>query len=93
MMKHALALCIALIGLCSGCTGQIKVQPAPFMLILPDCPAPVAPTLPPLDPMALLDSPENGELLMQRDDLLRQHIAAQQATITCYRKENKHEPH
>lgn len=72
----------------TGCAGQPRPQPAPVILNLPDCPAPAAPVLPPLNPTALLDSPENGELLMLRDDLTRQYIGGLRAAITCYKREN-----
>lgn len=77
--------------LLTGCAGQPVTRPAPLVLTMPDCPAPTAPVLPPLDATALLDSPENGELLMLHDDLTRTYIDGLRAALTCYRKEKTYE--
>lgn len=90
-MKRVLVLWIVSIGLCSGCAPQQAILPAPVILNLPDCPAPAPPALPPIRADAPLDSPENADLLMQRDDRTRQYIDGLRAAITCYRRGKNHE--
>jgi hypothetical protein len=91
-MKRAKVPLIALIALGSltGCmTGKPYAPAPPVMHSVPDCPAPERPQLPPYDGSLPLDAPENVEALLERDDILRLHIEALEATITCYRRKPK----
>jgi hypothetical protein len=93
-MKRAKVPLIALIALGSlvlaGCGARAPYAPAPpAVLSLPDCPAPARPQLPPYDGSLPFDAPENMEALLERDDTLRLHIEALEATITCYRRKPK----
>lgn len=86
-MKRAIVLLVASIVLCSGCGAkQREIPPAPLVLNLPDCPAPLPPILPQLDGTLPLDSPENVGLLLERDDTLRAYIDGLKSAIFCYQK-------
>jgi hypothetical protein len=68
-------------------TGKPYAPAPPVMHSVPDCPAPERPQLPPYDGSLPFDAPENVEALLERDDNLRLHIDALEATITCYRRQ------
>lgn len=90
-MRHALVLFLALIAGCSLLTGcgareLPTLPPAPLILNLPDCPAPAPPVLPLLNGNLPLDSPENLETLLIRDDAIRAYLWGLEATITCYQR-------
>ena len=90
-MKHASVALIALTVLCSvsGCAGRQpdKLPAAPLILNLPDCPEPGRPWLPAINGNLPFDAPENIEALLERDDILRFHIKAWEATGACYRRQ------
>lgn len=95
-MKPALALFLALIVACSGLTGcgareLPALPPAPLVLNLPDCPAPTPPVLPQLSGNLPLDSPENLDALLERDDAIRAYLHGLAATVHCYQRRS-HEP-
>ena len=86
-MKHVAGLLAVLIVLCSGCgTRQADNMPPPTVLILPDCPSPEPPVLPPINESLPFDGSENMAILTERDDTLRLYIYGLEATILCYRK-------
>ena len=93
-MQPASALLIALTvcGL-NGCAAREPVTPAPLILNLPDCPAPQAPILPPLDGAVPLDAPRNVTVLMERDDALRQYVSGLRAALHCYQQARQKENH
>ncbi|MDD2966755.1 MAG: hypothetical protein PHN64_04590 [Desulfovibrionaceae bacterium] len=93
MMKPASALLLALTVLCSACGARQAAISPPLVLALPDCPAPEVPLLPPLEGAVPLDSPQNIDLLMQRDDSIRRYVAGLQASISCYQRQNTKENH
>ncbi len=82
MKKLAVVLLSASIVLCSGCAA--KESPVPQIVSLPACPAPAVPELVQLDPSEPLDSPGNIEVLLERDDSMRQYIDALRASLHCY---------
>lgn len=84
-MKRAVVLLVALTALCSGC-GTKQPQPAPLVLNLPDCPAPVPPVLPTVDGTLPFDGPENMAKLAERDDMVRVYVEGLEAAIRCYRR-------
>lgn len=88
MMRRAMQLPIVLIVLCSmGCAAR---QAEPELVLTPppvECPAPVRPVLPALDPALPFDHPGNVEALMERDDLFRAYIQGLEATVDCYRRQ------
>lgn len=88
MMRRAMQLLIVLIVLCSlGCAAH-QVGPELMLTPLPvECPAPVRPALPALDPALPFDHPCNVEALMERDDFCRAYIQGLEATVDCYRKQ------
>lgn len=94
-MKRASALLIVSIGLCRrgavgiilmlclcGCGARQAAQP---VLNVPDCPAPSAPALPPLDASEPLESPANAARLLERDDVIRAYINGLNAALDCFR--------
>lgn len=93
-MQPASALLIALTvcGL-NGCAAREPVTPAPLILNLPDCPAPEAPALPPLDGTLAFDSPENVAVIMERDDILRRYVDGLRAALRCYNTRAAKEHH
>jgi len=80
-MRHALLLLLALTGLCSCGPKQ-----APVIVTVPValCPAPSAPALPEINATLPLDSPENVEALMIRDDMLRSYVRGLRSSLDCY---------
>jgi hypothetical protein len=52
-----------------------------------ECPAPVRPTLPDVDPALPLDHAANVEVLMIRDDALRAYVHGMESTIGCYKNQ------
>lgn len=67
-----------LIGLCSlGCSKTMPVYEY-------GCPQPNIPALPLLLEEKPLEAPQNIEILMYRDDILRSYIKALQETVICY---------
>lgn len=86
-MKRVAGLLAVLIVLCSGCgTKQAGNISPPPVLILPDCPSPEPPVLPPINESLPFDGPENMAILTERDDTLRLYVYGLEATILCYRK-------
>jgi hypothetical protein len=88
-MRHASVALIALIVLCSlgGCgTRTPELAPPPVILNLPDCPAPDAPRLPPINGALPFDAPANIAALLERDDVMRAYIKGLDAAITCFRR-------
>lgn len=81
-MKLAAVWLSVSIAVCSGCAGQRSV---PKPLVLPDCPAPAAPALPPLDASEPLESPANAARLLERDDVIRAYINGLNAALECFR--------
>lgn len=92
-MQPANVLLLISIGLCSGmsagCAGQhaeLALPPAPVVLNLPDCPAPVRPVLPTINGDAPFDSTDNVATLLLRDDVWRRYMQGLEETILCYRR-------
>jgi hypothetical protein len=56
---------------------------------LPDCPAPERPRLALIDGALPFDNPANVAVFLERDDVLRLYVRALEATITCFRREQK----
>lgn len=81
--KAGLLCFCGLIVLCSGLSSGCAAAPllAPAFVSL--CPAPATPVLPELQAEAL-ESETNTRILLVRDDITRNFIKGQQATITCY---------
>lgn len=84
MMQRAVVLFCVLIAGCSSAS----LSPPP-VLILPDCPAPPAPSLPVLDAGAPLDSPANMAALLERDDALRAYIEGLLAALACFETQRR----
>jgi hypothetical protein len=84
MTQRALLLLLGSIALCSACA-----KPAPMIMTVPvvECPAPVRPTLPDVDPALPLDHAANVEVLMIRDDALRAYVHGMESTIGCYKNQ------
>jgi len=86
-MRLASALLIVSIGIGSGCGAARPCLPTPPVILdLPDCPAPARPALPRLNGGLPFDAPANVAALMERDDILRLHVKAQEAALNCYQK-------
>jgi hypothetical protein len=66
--------------------------PPPLALRTAECPEPEAPPLPQLDAVLFLDSPENCEALLARDDASRAYIAALRSALRCYRRQAAEPP-
>jgi len=82
MSRLAAILFAVLIGLCSlGCTKPLYTVIPPL-----ECPPAVKPILPQLND-DYLDTIENGKILAQRDDYLRQYIKSLEDTISCYEQQ------
>lgn len=80
----------AIIGgmiLFTGCGArELPALPqAPVVLAVPECPAPARPVLPVVDGTLPLDSSNNAEALLERDDTLRAYIKGLEATTACYK--------
>jgi hypothetical protein len=89
-MKRAGAPLIGLIALGSltGCGVAGSALPVPpAVLALPDCPAPARPALAVVDGALPFDAPANVAAILERDDALRLHVLALEATIACYRRQ------
>ena len=91
-MQRVNAPLIVLIGIFSmavaGCGTKSPALPAPPVILnLPDCPAPARPALARMDGDLPFDAPANVAALLERDDALRLHVAALEATILCYRRQ------
>ena len=86
-MTRAL-LCVLVLTACclSGCAQKVTPSAA---FELPKCPVPPAPELPELDATRPLDSVENLDILMTRDDAIRAYIAGLRATVNCYETQRK----
>jgi hypothetical protein len=84
MTQRALLLLLGSIALCSACA-----KPAPMIMTVPvvECPAPIRPTLPDVDPALPLDHAVNVEVLMIRDDALRAYVHGMESTIECYKNQ------
>jgi hypothetical protein len=84
MTQRALLLLLGSIALCSSCA-----KPAPMIMTVPvvECPAPVRPTLPDVDPALPLDHAANVEVLMIRDDAYRAYAQGLEAAVQCYRSQ------
>lgn len=97
-MRHVVRLlCVligfgSLIGLASLGTGCARapavpvLPPAPVVRVLPDCPAPARPVLPLLDGALPFDAPLNMDVLLRRDDLIRQYLKGLEASVFCYQR-------
>lgn len=83
-MTRAALLLLALTGLCSCGPKQ-----APVIVTVPVaiCPAPPAPAMPEINADLPLDSPENVEALMIRDDSMRGYIHALESCVECFRRQ------
>lgn len=80
-MRHALLLLLALTGLCScGPKQATVIVTVPVAL----CLAPSAPVMPELNASLPLDSPENVEALMIRDDMFRAYAHGLRSALECY---------
>lgn len=90
-MQRALVLLIALTALGSaGCGTARPALPAPPVILnLPDCPAPARPALARIDGALPFDAPANVAAFLERDDVLRLHVRALEATITCYQRKKE----
>lgn len=83
MMRRAAQLCLALICLGSLCgCGRTVYIPAP--VILPDCPAPERPALPPYDPALPFDAADNLNITLRRDMLLKRYAEGLESALRCY---------
>lgn len=86
-MRRAAPPLIILIALwSSGCAGRAlpPAPPAPVVLPSASCPAPSAPALPAVDGGAMLDSPANVAVLLERESRLRRYIKGLRAALDCY---------
>lgn len=81
---HAIALCLGLGVLVSGCAGASPAPLAPVVMGAAICPEPATPSLPSLDGANTFDAPAAWATLMERDDTLRAYIAALRRTVACY---------
>lgn len=78
MKTPAKKLLPVLIVLCNlGCSKAMPVYEY-------DCPSPNPPELPLLLEEKQLEAPQNIEILMYRDDILRSYIKALRETVLCY---------
>lgn len=88
-MQHARKRLIFLIlgSLALLATGCASGQELTLRTRVENCPRPAllcADDLPAIDGNVLFDSPENISVLMQRHNIMRQHIQAQDAALDCY---------
>lgn len=82
-MTRAARLCAALICLGSLCgCGRTVYVPTP--VALPDCPAPTRPALPPYDPDEPFDGPDNLDVTLRRDAILKRYAEALEGSLKCY---------
>lgn len=88
-MKPAAPLWLALTLLGSGCARTVY---APAPVALPDCPAPERPALPPYDPALPFDAPENLDVALWRDILLKRYAEQLESSLACYTGETTHAP-
>lgn len=86
MKRHALLWLIGSTALCS-CAAQ--TPPAPVIITVPvlECPAPPRPELPGINATKPLDSPDNVEAIMSRDDIMRGYIHGLESCVECYRSQ------
>lgn len=93
MTPRAALLPLVLIGLCSlaGCaTRADRVStPPPAVIAAAPCPEPDDPILPDVDGEQSFDELDQYDVIMERDDLLRQHINALRRALDCYRAQAK----
>lgn len=82
-MRRAVTLCCVSIWLGSLCgCGRAVYVPAP--VILPDCPHPPRPSLPPYDPDEPFDGPGNLNVILRRDMLLKHYAEGLESALRCY---------
>lgn len=82
------ALCLAL--LLAGCAArEAPAPPVPVVMGAAWCPEPATPVLPLVDGGESFDTLDQYDVFMERDDLLRGHIAALRRTLECYRAQVK----
>lgn len=79
MKKQGIKLFSGLIVLCS----MAACSQAP-LVYEHDCPIPPVPELPLLIAEKHIEHPENIEILMYRDDIMRFYIKALQDTLLCF---------
>lgn len=86
MMRRALLLLLGSIALCS-CAKPVPLPPVIVTVPVVECPAPPRPQLPEIDAAQPLDSPENVEAIMIRDDVMRGYIRGLESCVDCYRRQ------
>lgn len=87
----AFPLLIGSIAAFSGCAGKQSAGevsvPRVSIQQTEECPAPGRPELPMLNGSLPFDHPENAEILMERDDLLRVYIHGLESAVRCYERQ------
>ena len=75
----------------SGCgASRPDLPPPPAILMLPDCPSPARPALPRINGDLPFDAPENTAAFLERDDIFRLHVMAQDSALACYKRMSTH---
>ena len=87
-MRPVAPLWLALMLLGSGCARTVY---APAPVILPDCPVPDRPALPPYDPALPFDSAENLDVTLRRDVALKRYAERLESTVRCYGQHYDHD--
>lgn len=78
-------LCLLALVLLAGCAQKTVVLPGEAVVMRPTpCPRPQNPVLPRMGTLDFLESTAAYTLLKARDDVMRRHIKALNATLDCY---------